>query len=361
MLLVVRDFELTIDGVVYGMQRFGGLITYWNSLITGLDEAGIPVTLLAPTPLKAPLPVMRFRSSQPRKVARESVFHSTYYTLPDPRIGASVVTVHDMIYHDDPGTRELFDPDSLVLERIVSCIEHATAIVVPSHATARRLRAHFPSSSEPIVVPHGVDPVFRTSPAADRTVDERTTHAPAASTWGGGSYLLHVGGREAYKNFLTVLAAYLDPTISALGHLIVVGSQTEPLPAEDRMLRQVRGARDRVHFVGFVTQGHLASLYRGASVVVSGSRVEGFGLPIIEAAASGAPVACSRIDAYEETLGDAAVFFDPEDVDSCRTAIEAAATRGDFARSNAAAIRARFGWARVVDEMVDVYRSAASS
>src|SRR2546422_1907243 len=80
-----------------------------------------------------------------------------------------------------------------------------------------------------------------------------------------------------------------------------------------RTLIGERGLGDRVRLPGFVTDDTLASLYTGASIVVNPSLAEGFGLPAVEAAACGAPLLLSDLEAHRETMDGAALFFPPRD------------------------------------------------
>ena len=151
------------------------------------------------------------------------------------------------------------------------------------------------------VTPHGVDPAF--SPGGERSHE----------------YVLFVGAVQARKNPLAALAAAQEnrPAPGRRG------------PGEGARLAadlRARGADVR----GWVTQDELAELYRGAAALVLPSRYEGFGIPVVEAMASGTPVVLSGDAALREVAGDAASYA--EDGDYGRAFERALADRGRFAR-----------------------------
>ena len=119
----------------------------------------------------------------------------------------------------------------------------------------------------------------------------------------GYPYALFVGRHEPRKN--------LDTVISSVGEV----RKTRP-----ELLLAVAGAEgpaeDGLAWLGYVPDEQLASLYRGASALVYPSRFEGFGLPIVEAMACGAPVVASNTSCFPEVVGNAGVLLDPRDVQS---------------------------------------------
>ena len=113
-------------------------------------------------------------------------------------------------------------------------------------------------------------------------------------------------------------------------------------------------------WLGRVSDDELARLYRGAKCVVYASLYEGFGLPIAEAMACGAPVVTSRGGATEETAGGAAVLVDPYDPASIAAGIAEAATRRDELRRLGLGRARAFSWDAAARATVAVYREAAA-
>ncbi len=151
-----------------------------------------------------------------------------------------------------------------------------------------------------------------------------------------------MGAIQARKNQLAALEA-----ATAVGlPLVVVGPEKNPALAKELRLR---GAR----LEGHVPIERLAELYRGAACLVQASRFEGFGLPVVEAMASGTPVVAVREPALEEVAGDAALFVDETGLaDGIRTALH------DRARLSAAGLEraGAFSWRATAERTLAVYR-----
>ncbi len=117
-----------------------------------------------------------------------------------------------------------------------------------------------------------------------------------------------------------------------------------------------------IRFLGFVPDGGLPALYRGAEAMVYPSLFEGFGLPPVEAMACGTPVISSARGALEEVIGDAAMVVDPESVEGMARALGEFAGSGELAgrmRKRGLANAARFDWGRTAEQVEAVYRKAA--
>lgn len=135
-------------------------------------------------------------------------------------------------------------------------------------------------------------------------------------------YVLYAGNRRRYKNLQRLLQAYATSALPARGiRFVLTGA------ADDMLLRWVRQLRiaDAVHFAGYVDDAAMPALYRHAHIVALVSLEEGFGLPIVEAMAVGAPVLTSNVSATAEIAGNAAMLVDPYSVDSIREGLQALA------------------------------------
>jgi glycosyltransferase involved in cell wall biosynthesis len=258
----------------------------------------------------------------------------TQYALPLRSPCPAVVTVHDLSFAREPGLMGL--KDRFVFRRVVPrAVRRAARVLTVSERTKRDLVELYAVRPEKVVVtPNGVDPAFHANTSATR---EHPSYNLLQ-----GPYALAVGGIQRRKNQLRAL----DAAASAGLPLVVAGPEKDEALADEL---RARGA----HVLGYVETVRLAELYRGAACLVQASRFEGFGLPVLEAMASGTPVVAVREPALEEVAGDAAVFVeDSELADGIRQALE------DRDRLAAAGLeRARaFTWRAAADRTLAVYR-----
>ena len=331
---------VAFDADVLGRQRTGDE-TYARNLLRELGalapQAGIRLVALTRHPelvpagveaqeLRARVQELRMAWSLPRALRRlgAALVH-TQYAVPLRCPCPAVVTVHDVSFAR--GTELMGRKDRAIFRRVVPrAVRSAARVLTVSERTKDDLVELYGVAPERVVVtPNGVDPAF----------GPRETESP-------NPYVLSVGAIQERKNQLAALAA-----ADAVGlPLVVVGPAKDPAVAEE--LRR-RGAR----LEGYVTTERLAELYRGAACLVQASRYEGFGLPVVEAMASGTPVVAVSDPALREVAGDAAVVVpESELAGGIRTAL------AERDRLVAAGLqRARtFSWRAAAERTLAVYR-----
>ncbi len=328
---------VVVDADVLGRQRTGDE-TYVRNLLRELvplaDGANVRLAAVTRRPELVPAGVeavelparsqeLRMALGLPKALRRlgADLCH-TQYALPLRSPCPCVVTVHDVSFERDP---ELMNrKDGRIFRTVVPrAVKKAARVLTVSERTKRDLVELYGVASARIVVtPNGVDPVF---------------------TPGEGSrdYVLAVGAIQGRKNQLGALDA-----ANAVGlPLVVAGPEKDPALADE--LRR-RGAR----LVGYVEPERLAELYRNAACLVQPSRFEGFGLPVLEAMASGTPVVATREPALEEVAGDAAVFVEEERLsDGIRRAL---AERERLVWAGLERAR-EFTWEATAEKTLDVY------
>jgi alpha-1,3-rhamnosyl/mannosyltransferase len=131
----------------------------------------------------------------------------------------------------------------------------------------------------------------------------------------------------------------------------------------DTLIRSAE-ATGRLRFLGYVRQDDLPIIYAGARLFVYPSRYEGFGLPVLEAMASGVPVVTSSVSCLPEIAGDAAELVHPDDLDGLRAILERLLeddSRCAQLRGRGLARATRFSWQRCAEETVAVYRRVADA
>jgi glycosyltransferase involved in cell wall biosynthesis len=294
----------------------------------------------------------------PRDLRQRPVdlFHGvTGFELPPGSRCARVTTVHDLIPFRFPA---LVPWRHRVAVRLLlgGALRHAARVIAVSEATRSEILERYRLSPERVVVvPEAADPRFTPASAADR--------ARVRARYGlAGPYVLFVGLIEPKKNLGTLLRAVAR--LARAGRfrpatLAIVGARgwgTEDPAATAARL----GLGDLVRCLGPVPDGDLPALYGEALAFVFPSLWEGFGLPVLEAMAAGAPVLASQRGALPEVAADAALLVEPE-VGALADALDR--LLGDAAlreRLREAGLRrARvYSWERAARETTAVYRAA---
>lgn len=131
-------------------------------------------------------------------------------------------------------------------------------------------------------------------------------------------YLLYVGNRRNYKNIPAMLSAFSKADIP---RDFVFALSGHPHPEIEAQIRQL-GIEGRVRFLGMIPEEDLPAVYKGAHATMFVSKMEGFGLPIVESMASGTPVLTSTTSSLPEVAGGAAICVDPESLKSIQQGIE---------------------------------------
>ncbi len=224
-----------------------------------------------------------------------------------PTRGRRIATVYDLFFLDAP---ELADREArrVFRRRVGASLERADGVLTISEFTRRALLERFPLDERRVRTTHlGVDESFRREPEPEALERVRAgLDLPRR-------FLLFVGASEPRKN--------LPGLVEALGLLraggLEIGLVVAGRPGDDeagvREAVERRGLAPHVRFAGYLPDPDVRALYRLAAALVLPSFSEGFGLPVVEAMASGTPVVCSAAGALPEIAGDAALYFEPRD------------------------------------------------
>ncbi len=283
---------------------------------------------------------------------RSDVFHGTNFVLPPTGRAGGVVTVHDLTFLTMP---DVVDATSRALQDLVPRgLRRAAAVCTPSRTVAGQLAdAYGPILPEVVVTPLGVDERwFATGAPAEAEHDaavRRRLDLPAR-------YLLFVGTREPRKDLRTLLAAHRRLTADA------------PEGAPELLLIGPQGWGDQevpppgVRILGYLSQEDLPAVVGGALALVMPSRDEGFGLPVLEALATGTEVVISDIPVLREVAGGFGRPFPVGDADALADVLAAVVRHGPATAAERAARRAaagRWTWAACAERTVQAYRLAA--
>lgn len=275
------------------------------------------------------------------------VYHGTNFVLPPIGRLGGVVMIHDIAYLTMP---DVVDDASQRLRTLVpDALRRAAVVVTPSLTTANRVREAYPDITPDIVpTPLGVQPSWLQA-RRPTDADRRRLDLPE-------DYFLFVGTREPRKDLPTLVAAY-RALRGSVGReapaLLLVGP-----PGWGPELESAPGVR----VSDYAAAGDLETIVAGARALVMPSRDEGFGLPALEALATGTPVIVSDIPALREVTGDQSfAVFPVGDVEALAAALSAVLDAPDDPELRAArrAYAATWTWDRCADETVRAYRIAA--
>jgi glycosyltransferase involved in cell wall biosynthesis len=264
-----------------------------------------------------------------------------------------VVTVHDLFPLEHP---RLFTRTTRAqLRASLVSLRRASRILTNTGYTRERVIEHLGIQPERVVVtPLGVGESFKpVEPDSDWL----------RSRFGiQGRFVLCVGALEPRKNLATALLAFervaaRDPDLE----LVVTGPSGWLNQDFERQLSRTKAP---VRLTGFISDGELAALYSAAACFLYPSLIEGFGLPVLEALACGAPVVTSDRGGLPEVAGDAALLSDPDDAESVSDALSRALSDPELATDlrRRGPERAReFSWERCAELTAEVYREVAET
>jgi glycosyltransferase involved in cell wall biosynthesis len=214
-----------------------------------------------------------------------------------------IFTIYDFTYELFPQYRFRGRvPLRNLLQERKKCIEQAEVLLTISHSTARDILSAYPhlNPAKVVVTQLGVSPYFFDFPPKN----ELTTGRP---------YLLYIGTRGGYKNFLRLLLAYAQSGLAQEINLKVISSA--PITFEETEIIRKYQLTSAVQFIPSADEAELRTAYANAVAFIYPSEYEGFGLPILEAMASGTLVATANAASMPEVGGEAAFYFDPYQVE----------------------------------------------
>ncbi len=277
------------------------------------------------------------------------------YVAPPFFSGPLVVSVHDLAFADQPqffpwrmrAYLGLLVPHSL---------RRATRVMTLSQFSRRALASRYPFCSDKI----RVGPLAA-APGLARTAGRAGTGAESVGV--RGPFILYVGRLDARKNIPALVQAFSAlRSAGVLEHRLVLVGPKDHWP--EAMEREILTSPYRTEVVrtGVVSEEVLAGLYAAADVFVYPSLYEGFGLPVLEAMASGCPVVAMNAASIPEIVGDAGLLVSPGDTDSLAAAIRRVVSdkrlRAALIRNGKARART-YRWTETARLTLAAYREAA--
>lgn len=379
-----------------GLGRAGGVQVYLQNLLRALaehDVSGNEYVLIAfpdggrpdtPDP-RFSVAELRWPSGRPVSNWRAMLMKLRLPGLRDPFSAQIDALGLDVVHY--PGTRmqefalrtpvvltffdmqeEFFPAFFPVRERIGRsltkrrAVARARAVIAPSRFTAAALEKRYRTPREKIAcIPAGVGPEFGPVGVAGERERLRARYGLPA-----GDFVFFPANPWPHKNHERLLGAVrrLSETLGVAVPLVCTGRLEGERRSISRMAAAAGLEPDQVHDLGFLEHTHMPALFRAARVVAFPTLFEGFGLPVIEALASGCPVACSDIPPLKEIAGDSARYCDATREESVAEALAEVWQDGRLrsALVERGLVRAReFAWDRIVPAILGSYERAARS
>lgn len=295
--------------------------------------------------VRSNIPTRSLREQFQLSLSQARLLHSPYFVKPYFLRLPSIVTIFDLIPLRSSGSASVA-ARWLFRGAITAALRSSARIIVPSASTRDDLVALFHTAPGKIAVtPLAADPRFKpVSESAAKRLRE-TYRLPE-------KYVLYVGINKPHKNLRTLVAAWERAGVDV--GLVIAGAWDE------RYNSGVEGQESRVRLLQDVDDAYLPALYSSASVFVLPSWYEGFGLPLLEAMACGAPVISSSASSLPEVGGDAPLYFDPHDIDGLAHVIARVTGYSaiqDEMRAKSLARAKVFSWERTARETLAVYGS----
>ncbi len=325
----------------------------------GRHRAGVEVHALAPDSRPARLAWEQTAGPRVARRLRPDVWHAPHYTMPLRSGTPTVVAMHDLTFFDHPEWHER----SKVLyfrKMIAAAARRADLIVTGSHDAAAGLQSRFRPPGEIVVIHHGVDHA-RFAPATDGP-------SSAAADWDAlrrhgirAPYIAFASTIEPRKDVPTLVRAFARVAATHPDLQLVLAGGDGWGVADARAAITASGVATRILRPGYVDDPTLAALFRRAEAIAYPSLVEGFGMPALEALASGTPLVTTSGSSLEEVVGDAGLLVPPADADALARALSTVLDEPDVANRLRAAgpnRAARFTWERSIEAHVDAYERA---
>lgn len=364
--------RIAFDYQAFVLQSYGGISRYFTRLARGLLDMEQQVEIFAPLHRNAylselPMKIIngRYINRYPPKTARffwvynrivsqfkiarwhPDLVHETYYskTRSAPSHCPVVITVYDMIH--ELFSNEFSVNDNAAIDKRIAVDRADHVICISENTKLDLMRLHGTPASKISVVHLGFDQL------APQVFSQRFV------TTSGKPFILYVGQRGGYKNFLGFLKAVaLSRRLLSDFDIIAFGGARFSLDELKEISALGFSDIQVIHMSG--SDAVLGSLYSSARAFIYPSLYEGFGIPPLEAMVHQCPVISSNTSSMPEVIGSAGEYFDPADTDDMRRAIEDVVfsdSRVNRLRQSGTERLTAFSWDKCSRETFDIYRS----
>ena len=282
------------------------------------------------------------------------IVHFPHFNVPLLYRNKFVVTIHDLTHTLIPGKKKSHFIHRLAYNLVFwNAVRSAQKIIAVSQATKKAILDYFGTNSDKIyVIYEGLNKTYG-------MMDKEQAFNQLSNRFGVTKpYILHVGEWRRYKNLPQLSLAFDQLVDQGLDiELVLVGKKDPFYPEIEQKVFSIKN-KDRIKALGRISDDELKAVYNAATLFVLPSLMEGFGLTVLEAAACGIPLACSDIPSLREVAGQAAEYFDPDNlqnmIDVLKNLINKPERLDELA--NLALSRSKhFSWQKAAKETVEAY------
>jgi glycosyltransferase involved in cell wall biosynthesis len=281
---------------------------------------------------------------------KPDIFFEPSYMLPRRGNYKSVIVIHDLAYKYFP---EAYDfKHKLMMNAAYKSAERANGVVFLSKNTESDFLKFYKKPARHQVIYQSYDEALFDSKKSNFHRSDKL-----------GSYILSVGRLETRKNIVNLIKAYerfLRHSSEDI-KLVIVGMPGIGFDKIENVLAETsKRVREKIIISGYLSDQKLVSLYKNARAFVYPTLYEGFGIPILEAFASGTPVACSNTSSLPEVAGDSALYFDPSNVQDIADSISKIVSDKKYAGSLVSAGKEQlinFSWEKCAKEFTEFFET----
>jgi glycosyltransferase involved in cell wall biosynthesis len=299
----------------------------------------------------------------PRNTYKSSpdVFHYPHFDLPFLVPGSIIATIYDLKYISQPN----FFPRMSSIKRFIMwgmmwfTVHRAQRVIAISEHTRKDiLRFINVDPARIIVVPLGVDDHYFLKPSQSVLKEIRDRYSLLCP------FILFVGERRPHKNITGLIKAYktLQNKYSVPHHLVLIGKPYADYQEPEQLAANL-GLTHRVHFLDYVNDADLATIYWLADLFVTLSLYEGVGLPVFEAMASCTPVIAAWRTSLPEIVGNAGLLVNPDIPENVAHEILNVISDGELKRTyieKGLARAQKYSWERCAYETLEVYKQSGN-
>ncbi|MBI4363702.1 MAG: glycosyltransferase family 4 protein [Candidatus Doudnabacteria bacterium] len=299
----------------------------------------------------------QFKLPKILKKEQLDLVHFPHFNVPIFYRRPFVVTIHDLTHTRFPGRKKSHLFHRLAYNLVLfNAIKKAKKIIAVSQSTKNELKEFFQIPDEKIQV------IYEGASESYKVMDKQEAFQQISNRYGvTKQYILYVGVWRRYKNLPNLAQAFSNLIDRGLDYQLILAGEPDPFYPDIKKKALAVKHADKIICPGRIREQDMQALYNAASLFVLPSKAEGFGLTALEAASCGIPIACSDIPTLREVLGQAAEYFDPENLENMTDILESLLNnpKRQEELANLALSRSKhFSWKKAAEETIKLYEQA---